>query len=496
MADSVIPSSGVFNVKLVKHNKNGLGITVNGSSHGSFVISEVKPGSPAHRTGSLRPGDILLAVDSHPIQHYNVDLLLKENKNEFITLTVKRNSLPDFLFDAQQRTNGLYGSSDENTFGYAKYRDNKYSDSPQPILKTCNNQTPDYFQIDTQIRRPFWNKNYEVPKAHTHSLTTEITEDPYGEIVHYNIDYSQRLAALNINGNGSNGYSNSQTQADLNNQLVFNVRLEPNGGPLGLTLSGSEDLQKPILLSGLNEGKRELQLEPNRLTGYYFSVISGGIAANSEQLRIGDCLLAINGESVVGMPLSTATKLLQQSNQIIDLQLSRLDDHQNLENEMPMNLPQAQAIYAKVQRRPRSPSVTDVISTSSRDSQTRTIHVTLFKDRVYDDYGFSVSDGLYERGVYINRIRTGGPADMVGLLKPFDRIVQVSLNPSIDTPEWHYINSFLSASFPGQRHQNTRFRLLSHCTTNRSCWWQNRDDSAAHIVRIEAAIDSRFQAES
>lgn len=52
-------------------------------------------------------------------------------------------------------------------------------------------------------------------------------------------------------------------------------------------------------------------------------------------------------------------------------------------------------------------------------------HVTLYKDVIYDDYGFSVSDGLYERGVYINRIRKGGPADIVGLLRPFDRILQV-----------------------------------------------------------------------
>lgn len=52
-------------------------------------------------------------------------------------------------------------------------------------------------------------------------------------------------------------------------------------------------------------------------------------------------------------------------------------------------------------------------------------HVTLYKDVIYDDYGFSLSDGLYERGVYINRIRKGGPADIVGLLKPFDRILQV-----------------------------------------------------------------------
>lgn len=94
-----------------------------------------------------------------------------------------------------------------------------------------------------------------------------------------------------------------------------------------------------------------------------------------------------------------------------------------------------QAVYAKVQRRPRSPiygtgvnANVEIVSNSSKEDGTRynSFHVTLYKDKVYDDYGFSVSDGLYERGVYINRIRSGGPADTVGLLKPFDRIVQVS----------------------------------------------------------------------
>ncbi|CAN8001135.1 unnamed protein product, partial [Ixodes hexagonus] len=51
--------------------------------------------------------------------------------------------------------------------------------------------------------------------------------------------------------------------------------------------------------------------------------------------------------------------------------------------------------------------------------------VTLFKDKVYEDFGFSVSDGLYDKGVYVNRVRPGGPADMSGILKPFDRILQV-----------------------------------------------------------------------
>lgn len=51
--------------------------------------------------------------------------------------------------------------------------------------------------------------------------------------------------------------------------------------------------------------------------------------------------------------------------------------------------------------------------------------VTLLKDRLYDDYGFSVSDGLYQKGVYINKIRRGGPAHMASVLRPYDRILQV-----------------------------------------------------------------------
>ena len=52
--------------------------------------------------------------------------------------------------------------------------------------------------------------------------------------------------------------------------------------------------------------------------------------------------------------------------------------------------------------------------------------VTLFKDQIYEDFGFSVSDGLYERGIFVNRIRKGGPADVSGMIKPFDRILQLN----------------------------------------------------------------------
>lgn len=50
--------------------------------------------------------------------------------------------------------------------------------------------------------------------------------------------------------------------------------------------------------------------------------------------------------------------------------------------------------------------------------------VTLYKDSDMEDFGFSVSDGLLEKGVYVKNIRPAGPGDMGGL-KPYDRLLQV-----------------------------------------------------------------------
>ncbi|XP_058127372.1 glutamate receptor-interacting protein 1 [Anopheles ziemanni] len=443
MADAVVPSSGVFNIKLLKQSKCGLGITVNGNAHGSFVIAEVKPGSAAHRTGSLRAGDLLMAVDGRPLQHYNLDLLLKESKNDCITLTVKRNSLPDFLFDAQPKPSAIYGTVEDvgAAFGYG----NSYADAS--ILRMNNS---DSYQLDEQLRRPVWSNtgSYEapgtsqstgtlkapstqggstehlpLPPAHMLSNDGEPGEgERYDDIMHYKMA-SMNISNTNYVGFGSSGSVDQHQQAtstprdesqqaihmpqqQQKHQRVFSVRLEPNGGPLGITLAASEDLQKPIKISALTEG---------------------GIAYNTGQLKVGDCLLAINGESIAGVPLTTATKLLQKFENVVDLQIARTEPLTGMQTEPGQS---QTAVYAAVQRRPRSPSVgNDVASNNSFGAGSgnyRTLHVTLFKDRVYDDYGFSVSDGLYERGVYINRIRSGGPADLAGLLKPFDRIVQVN----------------------------------------------------------------------
>uniref|UniRef100_A0A8C9G7Y1 Glutamate receptor interacting protein 2 n=1 Tax=Pavo cristatus TaxID=9049 RepID=A0A8C9G7Y1_PAVCR len=67
VAESVIPSSGTFHVKLPKKRGVELGITISSASRKPgepLIISDIKKGSVAHRTGTLEPGDKLLAIDN------------------------------------------------------------------------------------------------------------------------------------------------------------------------------------------------------------------------------------------------------------------------------------------------------------------------------------------------------------------------------------------------------------------------------------------------
>ena len=220
------------------------------------------------------------------------------------------------------------------------------------------------------------------------------------EINYNNVDFTnttlQKMMSLSIgpvNSLNQSQYNvNKQNMSNMtssfifhNDPVIFTVALQSNGGPLGITLAGNEDGQKPIIVSGLLEG---------------------GVAFNTQQIQIGDCLLAINEESVVGKPLSNATRLLQSHNEGIELKLSR---GSNIMSNSIVSIndqaPNPLALYAQVQRRPRSPTVNiagaDGVSNASSNQSSgsennKTIQVTLYKDQVYDDYGFSVSDGLYE----------------------------------------------------------------------------------------------------
>jgi hypothetical protein len=54
-----------------------------------------------------------------------------------------------------------------------------------------------------------------------------------------------------------------------------------------------------------------------------------------------------------------------------------------------------------------------------------TITLILKRDKRILDFGFSISDRLYGTGVYVNKIRPNGPAELEGTLIPCMRIYKV-----------------------------------------------------------------------
>lgn len=121
VVDTIVPSSGIFTVKLAKRAGPGLGITITGSNYKKFIniyktihclaskvhpdepflISEIRRGSIAHRTGTLHAGDRLLAIDNRPLDHLSLESafeILQNSHNEIVTLKVEKTETEEFEF--------------------------------------------------------------------------------------------------------------------------------------------------------------------------------------------------------------------------------------------------------------------------------------------------------------------------------------------------------------------------------------------------------------
>ncbi|KAE8615508.1 hypothetical protein XENTR_v10008535 [Xenopus tropicalis] len=196
VAESVIPSSGTFHVKLPKKHNVELGITISSPSTRKtgdpLVISDIKKGSVAHRTGTLELGDKLLAIDNIRLDNCSME-------------------------DAVQ------------------------------ILQQC-----------------------------------------------------EELVKLKIRKDEDNSDEQESSGA-----IIYTVELKRYGGPLGITISGTEEPFDPIIISSLTKG---------------------GLAERTGAIHIGDRILAINSNSLKGKPLSEAIHLLQMAGETVTLKIKKQTD--------------------------------------------------------------------------------------------------------------------------------------------------------------------------
>ncbi|XP_062854846.1 glutamate receptor-interacting protein 2a isoform X5 [Trichomycterus rosablanca] len=191
VAESVVPSSGTFQVKLPKRRGVEVGITISSSKRPGrpLIISEIKRGSIAHRTGTLEPGDRLLAIDNVKLEHCGIEeaMAVLQQAEEMVRLRVQKD------------------------------------------------------------------------------------EDNLDEL-------------------------------ESSGSVIFTVELRRHGGPLGITISGTEEPFNPVLISNLT---------PH------------GLAHRTGALHVGDRVLAINTVSLKGKPLSEAIQLLQTSGDVVTLKIQK-----------------------------------------------------------------------------------------------------------------------------------------------------------------------------
>ncbi|TNN12923.1 Glutamate receptor-interacting protein [Schistosoma japonicum] len=141
VADSVIPATGIFDVKLLRRSSS-LGINLQASINKTvgqpLLISKVIPGSVASRSGSINPGDILLAVNGVHLSSCSLSeaiQLLQSPDDDIIILRIQKmdayssapgletkhgsdsSILHDYLYERQQqqqRKQSYRKSFDEN----------------------------------------------------------------------------------------------------------------------------------------------------------------------------------------------------------------------------------------------------------------------------------------------------------------------------------------------------------------------------------------------
>jgi C-terminal processing protease CtpA/Prc len=93
VAESIVPTSGTFDAKLVKH-RGSLGITINGNTkQGDPIwINKLKKGGVAYRIGSLKAGDVILAINGQSLENATLqdaaDLL--KNSGDVVILRISK----------------------------------------------------------------------------------------------------------------------------------------------------------------------------------------------------------------------------------------------------------------------------------------------------------------------------------------------------------------------------------------------------------------------
>ncbi|CAH8444671.1 unnamed protein product [Schistosoma rodhaini] len=172
VADSVVPATGIFDVKLIRRSVS-LGInlqaSINKTAGQPLLISKVIPGSVASRSGSINPGDILLAVNGIHLSSCSLSeaiQLLQSPDDDIIILRIQKmdtypsktelevkhgsdsSTVHDYLYDRQQQQQQLQHKHQRKQLYRKSFDENLMNKCLKPETQFRTPQNEDTYSRD------------------------------------------------------------------------------------------------------------------------------------------------------------------------------------------------------------------------------------------------------------------------------------------------------------------------------------------------------------
>ncbi|XP_040610751.1 glutamate receptor-interacting protein 1 isoform X6 [Mesocricetus auratus] len=495
VAESVIPSSGTFHVKLPKKHSVELGITISSPSSRKpgdpLVISDIKKGSVAHRTGTLELGDKLLAIDNIRLDNCSMEdavqilqqcedlVKLKIRKDEdnsdeqessgaiIYTVELKRYGGPlgitisgteepfDPIIISSLTKGGLAERTGAIHIGDRILAINSSSLKGKPLseaihlLQMAGETVTLKIKKQTDAQPASSPKKFPIPSHSSDMGDGEEDSSPIQKPGKLSDMYPSTVPSVDSavdswDGSGMDASYGSQGTTFQTSGYNFNTydwrspkqrgSLSPVPKPRSQTYPdvglNNEDWDRSTAsgFAGASDSA-EAEQEENFWSQALEDLETCGQSGILRELEEkADRRVSLRNMTLLATIMSGSTMSLNHEAPTARTQLGRQASFQERSSSRPhysqttrSNTLPSDVGRKSVTLRKMKQEIKEIMSPTPVE-----LHkVTLYKDSGMEDFGFSVADGLLEKGVYVKNIRPAGPGDLGGL-KPYDRLLQVN----------------------------------------------------------------------
>uniref|UniRef100_A0A3Q4MWE9 Glutamate receptor interacting protein 2a n=1 Tax=Neolamprologus brichardi TaxID=32507 RepID=A0A3Q4MWE9_NEOBR len=473
VAESVVPSSGTFHVKLPKRRGMELGITISASKKPGkpLIISDIRKGSIAHRTGTLEPGDRLLAIDSVRLENCTMEdaMHVLEQAEDMVKLRIQKDEdnidelemSGSIIYTVElKRYNGPLGitiSGTEEPFdpivisgltkkGLAERTGaihigdrvlaiNGVSLKGKPLSEAIHLLQMAGESVTLKIKKQADQSDGRRPLEREAAFLSDTEDDltdsqktsKHSELYSATIPSIDSAMSSWDSSAFDAGYSSQGTYLHKGSDILLNPNEWRRTKHRSQTTSSSAGL---VHHTSLYDG-RFTEDEWDKIPGFVSPPRCHG-TLNQEDSFWSQALqdLETCGQSEILRELEAS---MTGSALSLYLDETKTNEDSVFPSEIsPIKREGSHGETINKSKLNMSTGAGDISSRVKGDNSENLLptalalhKVTIRKDRESRDFGFSVSDGLLEKGVYVNMIRPDGPADQAGL-KPFDRILQVN----------------------------------------------------------------------